>query len=192
MLFLPEPTGNIVIDSKFPLENYKIFTDFNASNEVKKTARSQFKQDIKKHILDISKKYIIDGETSDGAMMFIPAEAVFAEIHAHFPELVEFSMRSKVWLASPTTMMAILTTASAVLKDAATKKQVHIIQDHLRSLSKDFGRFETRMDNLAKHLQQANTDAEQIQTSARKISSRFNKIDNLEIEKNQIELVVED
>ena len=142
----------------------------------------QFKQDIKKHIKDISTKYLIEGETADGAVMFLPAEAVFAEIHAHFPELVEEAQRARVWLVSPTTLMAVLTTARAVIKDIATRKQVHIIQEHLRYLSADFGRFQKRMDALSNHIRQAHDDVKQVNTSARKISSRFEKIEKVELD----------
>ena len=145
-------------------------------------AQRQFKQDIKKHINDIADKYIIPGETSDGALMFIPAEAVFAEIHAHHPDLVEESQRRRVWMVSPTTMMAVLTTARAVLKDSATRKQVHLIQEHLVRLATDFDRFRKRMDNLSKHIQQANKDVEEVNTSARKITSRFEKIEKVELQ----------
>ncbi len=181
MLFLPEPTGNIAIDSKFPLESYKKITDIELSDSDRLAAERQFKQDIRKHIKDIADKYIIPGETSDGAVMFLPAESVFAEIHSHFYELVEEAQRARVWLVSPTTLMAVLTTARAVLKDSATRKQVHLIQEHLVALSKDFGRFQTRMDNLAKHIQQANKDVDEVNTSARKITSRFEKIEKVEV-----------
>ena len=181
ILFLPEPTGNVAIDAKFPLESYKRMTDLDTPDSEKQTAERQFKLDIKKHINDIAEKYIIQGETADGAVMFIPAEAVFAEIHAHHPELIELAQRSHVWLVSPTTMMAILTTARAVIKDEATRKQVHIIREHLSYLAKDFDRFQTRMDNLARHIKQAHNDVEQVHTSAQKISSRFEKIENVEL-----------
>lgn len=181
MLFLPEPTGNIVIDAKFPLENFQKLMDVDASDADRKMAEQAFKRDIKTHITDIASKYIFPPETTDGAIMFIPAEAVFAEIHAHYPDLVEFSHREKVWLASPTTMMAILTTAKSVLKDDATKKQVHLIQDHLRALSKDFGRFQKRMDGLERHISLANDDMKNINVSARKITSRFDKIEQVEL-----------
>ena len=182
VLFLPEPTGTICIDSKFPLENYQRMVDFKLGDADRKSAEQQFRQDIKKHIKDISSKYIIPGQTSDGAVMFIPAEAIFAEIHGHYPDLVEEAQRARVWLASPTTMMAILTTSRAVLKDAATRKQVHIIQEHLVALSKDFGRFQTRMDKLATHIGQANKDVGDVQMSAKKITSRFTKIEKVELE----------
>jgi len=181
MLFLPEPSGNIAIDSKFPLESYRRITDLNTGNADRQVAERQFKQDIRKHIKDIAEKYIIQGTTSDGAVMFIPAEAVFAEIHAHYYELVEEAQRAKVWIVSPTTLMAVLTTARAVLKDSATRQQVHIIQDHLMALSKDFARFQTRMNKLSIHIQQANKDVEEVSTSARKISSRFEKIEKVEM-----------
>lgn len=182
ILFLPAPTGNVVIDSKFPLENYQHMTNFSLSDPERKKAQQQFRQDIKKHIQDIQSKYIIKDETSEGAMMFIPAEAVFAEIHAHFPDLVELAHRSSVWLASPTTLMAILTTAKAVLKDNATRKHIHIIQEHLRRLADDFNRFEARMGQLAKHIDQAQQDVHHVHTSATKITSRFRKIEATDIE----------
>ena len=185
VLFLPDPTGNVAIDAKFPLESYQRMLDDSLAESDRQQAQRQFRADIKKHMDDIAARYIIPGETSDGAVMFIPAEAVFAEIHAHFPELVEEAFRKRVWLVSPTTMMAILTTARAVLKDAATREQVHIIQDHLRALSKDFGRFKTRMDNLAKHIGQAHQDVSDVNISARKISSRFEKIEKVELEEEQ-------
>ncbi len=181
LLFLPEPSGNIAIDAKFPLETFRKLTDSSLSEIERRPLEQQFRNDIKKHIQDIAEKYIISGETSDGAVMFIPAEAVFAEIHGNYPELVEFAHRSRVWLVSPTTMMAILTTARAVLKDEATRKQVHIIQEHLVALSKDFDRFQKRMDNLARHIDQAHQDVEQVHRSSQKISTRFTKIEKVEL-----------
>lgn len=169
MLFLPQPTGNIVIDAKFPLENYQ-------NNQPQ-----AFKQDLKNHINAIASKYIISGETADGAMMFIPAEAIFADIHANHADIVQLAQRKRVWLSSPTTLMAILTTARAVLKDAETRQQVHLIQEHLVALAKDFDRFQSRMDHLAKHIDQAQQDVSEVHTSAKKISSRFSKIERLEV-----------
>ena len=181
VLFLPEPTGMICIDSKFPLESYQKMTDLSLGDADRKKAEQQFRQDIKKHIKDISSKYIIPGTTSDGAVMFIPAEAVFAEIHGHYPDLIEEARRARVWLASPTTMMAILTTARSVLKDSATRQQVHLIQDHLVALAQDFGRFQQRMDKLATHIDQANRDVADVNKSAKKITSRFEKIEKVEL-----------
>lgn len=185
VLFLPDPTGNVVIDAKFPLESYQRMLDDQLPESERVQAQRQFRVDIRKHMDDIAARYIIPGETSDGAVMFIPAEAVFAEIHAHFPDLVEAAFRKRVWLVSPTTMMAILTTARAVLKDAATREQVHIIQEHLRALSKDFGRFQTRMDSLARHIGQAHQDVSDVNVSARKISNRFEKIEKVELEEDK-------
>lgn len=182
VLFLPDPTGNVAIDAKFPLESYQRMLDDELPESDRTQAQRQFRIDIRKHMEDIASRYIIPGETSDGAVMFIPAEAVFAEIHARFPDLVEEAFRKRVWLVSPTTMMAILTTARAVMKDAATREQVHIIQDHLRALSKDFGRFQTRMDNLARHIGQAHQDVSDVNISARKISNRFEKIEKVELD----------
>jgi len=181
VLFLPAPTGNVVIDSKFPLESYRTMMDVEQDELVRKTAQRQFKVDIKKHINDISDKYLIDNETADGAIMFIPAEAIFAEIHGHQNDLVDYANKKRVWLASPTTLMAILTTARSVLKDEATRGQIHIIQAHLSHLSQDFERFKGRFSNLAKHIDQAASDVKQIHTSASKISSRFEKIEQVEL-----------
>jgi DNA recombination protein RmuC len=189
MLFMPEPTGNLAIDAKFPLDSFKAMMDTDAAESDRKAAERLFRQDIKKHINDIASKYIISGETSDGALMFIPAEAVFAEIHAHQPQLVEEAQRKRVWMVSPTTMMAVLTTARAVLKDSATRKQIHLIQEHLVMLAADFDRFRSRMDNLSRHIQQANKDVAEVNTSARKISSRFEKIEKVELEEEDIELL---
>ncbi len=179
LLLLPEPTGRLVIDAKFPLENYR---QLHNGQVDRKTAEQAFRKDIRTHIEHIAKKYIIPGETSDGAMMFIPAEAIFAEIHANYPDLIEMAHKARVWMVSPTTMMAVLTTARAVLKDAATRRQVHIIQQHLTMLNKDFQRFQQRMDKLAKHIKQAHEDAEDVHTSSHKISQRFNRIEQVDLE----------
>ena len=189
MMFLPDPTGHIAIDSKFPLNSFQKMMDDEASDANRLSAEKQFRLDIKKHIKDIAGKYIIENETADGAIMFIPAEAVFAEIHAHQPQLVDEAQRARVWMVSPTTLMAVLTTARAVLKDSATRKQVHVIQEHLVSLAKDFDRFRKRMDNLSKHIQQANKDVEEVHISATKISSRFEKIEKVELKEEDIELI---
>jgi len=189
VLFLPEPTGNVVVDAKFPLESYRKMMDFELAESDRKAAQRQFKVDIKKHINDISDKYLIDKETADGAIMFIPAEAIFAEIHGHQSDLVDYANKKRVWLASPTTLMAILTTARSVLKDEATRKQVHIIQAHLSDLAKDFDRFKGRFANLAKHIDQAAVDVKQIHTSADKISTRFEKIEQVELQDSEPPLI---
>lgn len=182
ILFLPDPTGNIVIDAKFPLENYQRFMNFEPNTSDRKSAQQQFKLDVQKHIKDIAEKYIIPNETCDGAMMFIPAEAIFAEIHANYPDIIALSQRMKVWIVSPTTLMAVLTTARAVLKDDATRKQIHVIQKHLHALAEDFQRFEKRMDKLTKHIDLAHQDVNEVNTSAKKITQRFQKIESVELE----------
>jgi DNA recombination protein RmuC len=187
VLFLPKPTGNVVVDSKFPLESYRKMTNVELAESDRNMALKQFKVDIKKHINDISDKYLIDNETADGAIMFIPAEAIFAEIHGHQSDLVDYANKKRVWLASPTTLMAILTTARSVLKDEATRQQIHIIQAHLSDLGQDFGRFKIRFANLAKHIDQAADDVQKIHTSANKISSRFEKIEKVDLDKVELE-----
>ncbi len=186
LLKLPEPINHIVIDAKFPLESYQLSVDERLSGQERKQAAAQLRQDIRKHIRDIAEKYIIPGETADSAMMFLPSEAVFAELHAHYPDLITESHKHRVWIASPTTMMAILTTIAAALKDAETKRQVHIIQQELGKLAEDFGRFGQRFDKLARHIRQANEDTQQIHTSAKKISGRFAKIEKVDLKKETI------
>ncbi|MEK9825408.1 MAG: DNA recombination protein RmuC, partial [Methylotenera sp.] len=159
-LFLPEPTGTVAVDSKFPLENYHRMLDNKLSDTEKLLAEKQFKLDVKKHVDDIAKKYIISNVTSDGAVMFIPAEAVFAELHAYHADVIEYAMNKRVWVVSPTTLMAVLNTARAVLKDVETRKQVHVIKEALVKLSKDFGRFDVRMKKLADNIRQAHENAQ--------------------------------
>ncbi|MBU0621159.1 MAG: DNA recombination protein RmuC [Gammaproteobacteria bacterium] len=181
VLKLPEPTGMVAVDSKFPLENYHRMFDA-ASPAERLVAERQFKADVKKHVEDISSKYIIPNVTSDGAVMFIPAEAVFAEIHAHHSDVVDYAMQRRVWIVSPTTLMAVLNTARAVMKDVETRKQVHIIKDELGKLGKDFGRFDERMKKLAEHIRQANKDVDDVQISSRKITEQFAKIERVELD----------
>ena len=189
MLFLPEPTGNVVIDAKFPLETYQKLANTSAGSIERKSLQQQFRQDMQKHIKDIAEKYIIPNETTDGALMFIPAEAIFSEIHSNYPEVVALSQRLKVWMVSPSTLMAVLTTARAVLKDDATRKQVHIIQKHLHSLAADFQRFEKRMEKLSRHIDMAYQDVSEVNTSAKKITQRFQKIEAVELDTTETALI---
>ncbi|WP_221763406.1 DNA recombination protein RmuC [Methyloradius palustris] len=181
MLFLPEPTGNIAVDSKFPLENYHRMFEVGIAEADRAIAKRQFKSDVKKHVDDIAGKYIIPNITADGAVMFIPAEAVFAEIHAYHPEIVTYAMSKRVWLVSPTTLMAVLNTARAVLKDTEMRKQVHIIQSELGKLGKDFGLFDKRMKSLADHIRMANKDVDDVHITSRKISAGFAKIERVDL-----------
>lgn len=181
-LFLPEPTGTVAVDSKFPLENYHRMLESGISDVERALAQRQFKADVKKHVDDIASKYIIPNVTSDGAVMFIPAEAVFAEIHAYHPDVVDYAMAKRVWVVSPTTLMAVLNTARAVLKDVETRKQVHIIKDELGKLGKEFSRFDVRMKKLADHIRQAHEDALDVHTTSQKISRRFAQIERVELQ----------
>ena len=181
VLFLPEPTGTVAVDSKFPMENYQKMFETGVSDGDKTKALKQFKLDVRKHYNDIAKKYIIPGETSDGAVMFIPAEAVFAEIHAYHPELIQEAMILKVWLVSPTTLMAVLNTARAVLKDVETRKQVHIIKSELGKLGKEFERFDSRMKKLADNIRNAHEQAQDVHITSQKISRRFSQIERVEL-----------
>ena len=180
MLLLPEPTGFVAVDAKFPLENYHRMYEGGESERA--AASRQFRLDLRKHVNDIAERYIMAGETSDGAVMFVPAESVFAEIHARHSEVVEHAMQRHVWIVSPTTMMAVLNTARAVIKDVETRRQVHIIKDELSKLGKEFGRFDQRMRKLAEHIRMAHQDAEEVRITSDKISRRFMQIERVEFD----------
>ncbi|MBB5190550.1 DNA recombination protein RmuC [Silvimonas terrae] len=184
LLKLPEPTGLVAVDAKFPLENYHRMFE---AGEDRTAAQRAFRADIKKHIDDISAKYIIPNETADGAVMFVPAEAVFAEIHAYHAELVNHAMKQRVWIVSPTTLMAVLNTARAVIKDVETRKQVHIIKEALGRLGTEFTRFDDRMKKLATHIRQAHEDAQNVAITSEKISRRFEEIEQVRLDEPLLE-----
>jgi DNA recombination protein RmuC len=185
VLLLPPPTGKVAVDSKFPLENYHRMFEPAANDVDRALAQKQFRLDVRRHVDAISSKYIVAGETSDGAVMFVPAEAVFAEIHAHHAEIAEYALSKRVWIVSPTTLMAVLNTARAVLKDVETRKQIHVIKDALARLAVEFSRFDQRMRDLVKHIRQAHEDAEKVQVTSGKISQRFAQIEGVEIEETE-------
>ena len=182
VLTLPPPTGRVAVDAKFPLENYHRMFDAAAGELERRAAQQAFRADVKRHVDAIASKYVIPGITSDGAVMFLPAEAVFAEVHAHHPEVVAYAQHKRVWIVSPTTLMAVLNTARAVLKNVETRKQIHVIKDALGKLAKDFHRFDDRMNALARHIEQANKDVQDVQTSSRKISAHFQKIESAQLD----------
>lgn len=179
VLKLPNPPGKIVVDSKFPLESYQALQNANSEHE-RVEAERFFRASVIKHIKDIAEKYIIVGETAESAMMFLPAESVYAELHARFVDVVEFSFKSKVWIVSPTTLMATLNTVRAVLKDARMREQAGVIQKEVSCLIDDINRLDERVDNLAKHFDQANRDIGEIRTSSAKIVKRIDKIEEIE------------
>jgi len=190
VLRLPPPTGMVCVDSKFPLENYNRMLDRQTTEPERAAAQRLFKADVRRHVDDIARKYILAGETSDGAVMFLPAEAVFAEIHAYHPEVVDYANSKRIWIVSPTTLMAVLNTARAVLKDVETRKQVDVIKDALGRLAGEFGRFDERLRKLAEHIGQAYDDAQKIQTTGEKISRQFQRIESAELEEKAASNVV--
>lgn len=185
VLRLPEPTGLVAVDAKFPLENYHRMFDPTLAEADRREAQRAFRADVRRHVDDIAARYVVAGETSDGAVMFVPAEAVFAEIHGSHPEVVDHAMGRHVWIVSPTTLMAVLNTARAVLKDVETRRQVHVIKDELAKLGKDFGRFDERMRKLATHIRQAHEDADSVQVSSEKIVRRFRQIERVDLDADQ-------
>jgi DNA recombination protein RmuC len=181
LIHLPNPPGHIVIDSKFPLESYEALRKAKTErglNEAAKFLRSS----IKKHIKDISSKYIIEGETADGALMFLPSEAVYAELHANFPELVRDGFAARVWIVSPTTCMATLNTMRAILKDARMREQAGAIRRELGLLFQDVERLGTRVENLDRHFGQAAKDLSEIKISSDKAGRRARRLDNFDFE----------
>lgn len=190
VLKLPNPPGMIVIDSKFPLESYQALRK--ASNEREKLeAERFFKASVLKHIKDISEKYIISGETAESALMFMPSESVYAELHANFIDVVEASYRAKVWIVSPTTLMATLNTVRAVLKDARMQEQAGVIQKEVGLLIEDINRIDERIENLSKHFDMASKDIGEIKVSSGKISKRVEKIEDIELGPQEKPLAVE-
>lgn len=181
ILHLPEPTGNICIDSKFPLENYRKSVDRTLSNEERKSAEKLFKINLKKHIDDISSKYIIANETSHQAIMFIPAEAIFAEINAYYQDIIDIANEKKVWIASPTTLMAVLNTTQLILKNIEREKYANIIQTELSNLNIEFQRYRNRWNNLSKDIDKVSKDVKDIHITSEKIECRFNSISNVDL-----------
>jgi DNA recombination protein RmuC len=181
LVHLPNPPGPIVIDSKFPLEAYEALQA--AQTEADKVAASRFMTtSLRAHIKAISEKYIIEGETADGALLFLPSESVYAELHANFPSIVREGFDARVWIVSPTTCMATLNTMRAVLKDARMKEQAGAIRKELGLLYKDVDRLGTRVENLDRHFNQASKDVEEIKISAQKASGRARRLDSFEFE----------
>lgn len=180
VLRLPNPPGTIVIDAKFPLESYHALRAA-ASDREKLEAERFFRASVLKHIKDISEKYIIPGETAESALMFLPSEAIYAELHANFTDVVEVSYRSKVWIVSPTTLMATLNTVRAVLKDAKMREQAGVIQKEVGTLVEDIGRLDSRIESLSKHFKQANEDVDNIRISSSKIGKRIQRIEDIEL-----------
>ena len=181
LIHLPNPPGPIVIDSKFPLEPYEALRNANTDWELNEAAR-QLRTAVKKHIKDISEKYIIEGETADGALMFLPSEAVYAELHANFSELVREGFSARVWIVSPTTCMATLNTMRAILKDARMREQAGAIRRELGLLYQDVDRLGTRVENLDRHFAQAAKDVTEIKISADKAGKRARRLDNFDFE----------
>lgn len=180
VLFAPEPLGVVAIDSKFPLENYRKMVE--ASNDSEKIlATKLFVSDCKKHIDAIASKYIIDGVTSDQAILFLPAEAIFATINAYHPEILDYSQRRRVWLTSPTTLMSTLTTIQTILINMEREKYAAVIHEQLKILGTEFGRYKVRWQALSKRMQGMNEDFKDINITTEKITKRFEEISNVEI-----------
>ena len=181
LIHLPNPPGPICIDSKFPLEAYEALRRASTDWELNEAAKF-LRSSVRKHIKDISERYILDGETADGALMFLPSEAVYAELHANFPELVRAGCTARVWFVSPTTCMATLNTMRAILKDARMREQAGAIRRELGLLFADVDRLGTRVENLDRHFHQASKDISDIKISADKAGRRAKRLDNFDFE----------
>lgn len=183
LLYAPAPLGTIAIDSKFPLENYQRMTDKTKDKTIRDQAEKMFVADIKKHINDISEKYIIPGETSDEAIMFLPAEALFAEINAYHPELLNYAYSKKVWITGPTTLISTLSIISMILKNMERDKYAKVIHEELNKLSIEFSRYKDRWDKLARSVKTVNQSIDELHTTSEKITKRFDSINSVDIDK---------
>ena len=183
VLYIPEPVGMLCIDSKFPLENYQRMIDKSISEIERKQYEKDFKTNVKKHINDISSKYILQGITSEQAIMFIPAEAIFAEINAYHQDLIDYAGDKKVWLASPTTMMSVLSTVQVVLRNMEREKYASIIHEELNKLGKEFKRYKNRWDSLARDIKRVSEDVDTINITSNKIEKKFESISKVDIDK---------
>ena len=191
VIFSPPPLGMIAIDSKFPLENYRIMIDKNKSDNERGIAYKQFSIDVKKHIDAISSKYIIPNVTGDSAMMFIPAEAIFAEINAYHTDLIDYAYKKRVWLVSPTTLISTLTMILMVIQNMERDKYANIIHEELNKLGVEFTRFKDRFDKLSRSIQTVNKDVENFQITTDKIKKKFDSINRVEINNEDIEEIEE-
>ena len=183
VLFAPEPLGMVAIDSKFPLDNYRLMIDKKAGIVERQNAEKNFKSDVKKHIDALASKYIIKGVTSNQAIMFLPAEAIFAELNAYHPDIIEYAYKKRVWLASPTTLMSTLTTIELVIKNIEKDKYTSVIHEELNKLSVDFKRYKERWDKLSRSIDAVSRDANDIHITTDKISKRFDAINNVDTKK---------
>lgn len=182
ILFAPEPLGVIAIDSKFPLENYRMMTDKNIPQVEREKYEKLFKSDVKKHIDAIAMKYIVPGETTDQAIMFLPAEAIFAEINAYHPEIIDYAYSKKVWITSPTTLISTLTVIQMIIKNMERDKYTSIIHEELNKLGIEFSRYKERWDKLSRSIETVSRDVNDIHTTTEKITKRFSSISSVEIE----------
>lgn len=188
VIFAPEPLGTVAIDSKFPLEHYQKMVDKNLPQVDRNIAEKEFKVDVKKHIDAIASKYIIPGVTSDQAIMFLPAEALFAEINAYHTDLIEYAHKRRVWICSPTTLISTFTIIEVLLKNMERDKYASIIHDELNKLGIEFGRYKERWDKLSRSIETVNKDIENIHVTTDKISKRFDSISKVELgDKKEIE-----
>jgi len=187
LLYLPEEMGNLAVDSKFPLENYQRMVDREITERERELATRAFKSDMKKHIDAIATKYIIPTETSDQAVLFVPAEAIFAEINAYHQEIVDYAQRKRVWIASPTTLMSLLTTVQVLLRNVERDKYAKIIQEELIRLGAEFTRYQERWDKLSRNIDTVNKSVKEIHTTSNKIGKRFQEISHVKLDNDQIE-----
>jgi DNA recombination protein RmuC len=182
ILFLPDPIGKLCIDSKFPLENYERMFSPTLSDSEKDSAKKQFKINVKKHIDDISSKYILAGETCNQALMFLPAEAIFAEINAYHRDILDYATKKRVWVTSPTTIMSFLTIIQVSTTELKRSKYMGIIHEHLNKLGEDFQRYRNRWEALDKQITTVSNTVKDINTSTNKITKRFDQIKNVNVE----------
>ncbi len=185
VVFTPEPLGTVAIDSKFPLENYRLMVDKSLSQSERSMYEKAFKADVKKHIDAISSKYIIPGITSNQAIMFLPAEAIFAEINAYHNDLIEYAYKRNVWITSPTTLISSLTTIQVLLKNMERDKYAKVVHDELTKLGIEFSRYKERWDKLARSIETVNKDVDALNITSDKITKKFESISDVKLDDNK-------
>lgn len=190
LIDLPNGQGSLAIDSKFPLESWRRMD--NAENEFDRmAAQRDFIRDIKTHVKAISERYLIRGETHDIALLFLPSEAIYADLHTHFQNLIDDSFQKRVMIVSPTSFMATLHTIRAVMRDAQMREQAHVIQTEVAAMAKDVDRLDQRVAKLQSHFNQTTEDMRHIRISTEKITKRADKIESLDLEDEANDLVPE-
>jgi DNA recombination protein RmuC len=178
---LPESELKLVVDAKFPLEAFNALREAKGDSDIR-IAEVRLRSDVSKHVKDIAEKYLIMGETHETAIMFVPSESIYADLHEKFEDVIQKAHRARVIIASPNVLMLLIQTMQAIFKDSAMREQAHVIKIEVTRLLEDVGRLKERVGDLQKHFGNANADLEKLSLSAEKIVKRGLRIESLDLE----------